>query len=61
MIRALLLAALLGIAPAHAADPLRAVAFAGASSLPVWAGQEQGLFTRQEFEATLAKSAEGLR
>lgn len=58
MIRALLLAALpaalLGMAPAHAADPLRVVAFAGASNLPFWAGQEHGLFARQGLEAVLA-------
>lgn len=54
MIRALLLAALLGVAPARAADPLRVMAFAGASNLPVWAGQDQGLFARQELEVTLA-------
>ncbi len=33
--------------------PLRVVAFAGASNLPVWAGQQHGLFARHGVEVTL--------
>ena len=53
MIRVLLLL-LLATGPAAAAEPLRVVAFAGASNLPFWAGQERGLFARAGVEATLA-------
>ena len=54
MIRALLVTSLLGLATAHAAEPLRIVAFAGASNLPLWAGQDEGLFARQGLEVTSA-------
>lgn len=33
--------------------PVRLVAFAGASNLPVWVGQTQGIFARHGLEATL--------
>lgn len=38
---------------AGAAEPLRVVAFAGASNLPFWAAQEQGLFARRGVTVTL--------
>jgi ABC-type nitrate/sulfonate/bicarbonate transport system substrate-binding protein len=34
-------------------DALRVVAFAGASNLPLWAGQEQGLFARHGVEVSV--------
>lgn len=53
MIRALALLALIAAAPAAVADPLRVVAFAGASNLPFWAGQENGAFSRAGVEVSL--------
>ncbi len=48
MLRCLLMS-ILALAPlaAGAAEPFRVVAFAGASNLPLWAGQEYGLFERR--------------
>lgn len=40
-------------AAAQAPTPVRLVAFAGASNLPVWIGQTQGIFARHGLEATL--------
>ena len=37
----------------RAAEPFRVVAFAGASNLPLWAGQEVGLFARRGLEVSL--------
>ncbi|MGG5819210.1 ABC transporter substrate-binding protein [Falsiroseomonas sp. HW251] len=34
-------------------DAIRVVAFAGASNLPLWAGQEQGLFARHGIEVSV--------
>ena len=34
-------------------DALRVVAFAGASNLPLWAGQQQGIFARYGLEVTV--------
>lgn len=45
--------ALGGVAAAQALTPLRVVAFAGASNLPIWAAQQQGLFARGGLEVTL--------
>jgi ABC-type nitrate/sulfonate/bicarbonate transport system substrate-binding protein len=53
---ALALGAGLGLARgarAQAPSPIRLVAFAGASNLPVWVGQSQGIFARHGVEATL--------
>jgi len=36
------------------AQPLRVIAFAGASNWPIWAGQAQGIFARQGVEVALA-------
>ena len=44
---------LASVVSAVAAEPLRVVAFAGASNLPFWAGQEHGLFTRHGVEVSL--------
>lgn len=38
----------------QASVPLKVVAFAGASNLAVWAGQQQGIFARHGVEVTLA-------
>ncbi len=38
---------------AGAAEPLRVVAFAGASNLPFWAGQQEGLFARHGIDVSL--------
>ncbi len=38
---------------AGAAEPFRVVAFAGASNLPLWAGQENGLFARRGLDVAL--------
>ena len=40
-------------ASAGAAEPLRVVAFAGASNLPFWAGQDEGLFAAHGLAASL--------
>ena len=52
-IRLLLAALLAAFAQPAAAEPLRVVAFAGASNLPFWAGQEEGLFAAHSIAATL--------
>ena len=38
---------------ARAADQLKVSAFAGASNLPIWAGQEKGLFAKENVEPIL--------
>ncbi len=42
------------ISSAHAAQPMKVVAFAGASNLPFWACQHEGLFTREGLNVSLA-------
>ena len=37
----------------HAAEPFRVVAFAGASNLPLWAGQDNGLFARRGLDVVV--------
>ena len=42
------------IAPARAADALKVVAFAGASNWPFWACQQEGYFTKENLDVSLA-------
>lgn len=51
--RLLLVAVLALLARPAAAEPLRVVGFAGASNLPFWAGQEEGLFAAHGIAASL--------
>ena len=42
------------VADASAAEPLKVVAFAGASNWPFWACQQEGFFARENIDVTLA-------
>jgi ABC-type nitrate/sulfonate/bicarbonate transport system substrate-binding protein len=53
VVAALALALPLVCAAASAAEPFRVEAFAGASNLPLWAGQQQGLFARRGLDVTV--------
>ena len=44
----------MSIAPAMAVENLRVLTFGGASNLPLWVGQDKGLFAREGVEVALA-------